>query len=360
MRRVRFALVYTVVWIPVACLYVLLIFFQRGSGPGGPTISDAIGGAASTTGAAALLGLVVWRAGQRLTVGGRPLRFLAMHFGLAVLYALAWTATVAVSLVMFAPAGVAGDFLRSAGGWQTLTGVMLYGMIAGISTGVAMNRRLREEREAAQRSETLRTRAKLDALRARMDPHFLFNTLHSITALSRSEPAAVAPALERLAELLRYVLAVSADGREDVPLGDELTFVRDYLALEQLRLGTRLRVVEEIDPEALDCAIPPFTLQPLVENAIRHGISGRVEGGTLRLVARVENDLLTLEVSDDGAGAVATDALRASGIGLQAVVQRINARHRDRGSVKVVSAPGRGFAVRLSLPASASLQTAAP
>jgi len=359
-RRVRFALVYAAVWIPVACLYALLIFFQHGTGARGPTISDAIGGGAWSASAAALLGLVVWRAGQRLTVGGRPLRFLAMHLGLAVLYGLVWTATIVGSLVLFAPTGVVGDFLRAAAGWQTLTGVMLYGLIAGISTGVAMTRRLREEREAAQRSEMLRTRAELDALRARMDPHFLFNTLHSITALSRSEPSAVAPALERLAELLRYVLAVSGDGREDVPLGDELTFVRDYLALEQLRLGTRLRVVEEIDPEALDCAIPAFTLQPLVENAIRHGISGRVEGGTLRLVARVEDDLLTLEVSDDGAGAVPADALSASGIGLQAVVQRINARHRDRGSVKVVSAPGSGFVVRLSLPALASLQTAAP
>lgn len=359
MPKLRWWMAYIAVWIPVASLYAVLIFFSRGSLQRQPTVADAIIGSLWTTTAAAILGLYVWRTSQRLALdGGRLRRLLALHMASAALYGALWTGTVILSIALFAPREVMHAFLRDGAGWQTLTGALLYGLIAGVATATALSARLRQQREAAVRSEMLRTRAELDALRARMDPHFLFNTLHSITALSRSDPASVAPALERLAELLRYVLGVSHEGRDDVPLAEELQFVRDYLALEQLRLGDRLRVIEEIDTEALDCAIPAFTLQPLVENAIRHGIAGRAEGGTLRVAARIEGDLLTMEVADDGAGAEPSDALNASGVGLQSVVQRLKARHPEQGSVRVVSSPGSGFAVRMSLPAAATFNPA--
>src|SRR5439155_20533144 len=107
-------------------------------------------------------------------------------------------------------------------------------------------------------------------------------------------------------DMLRYVLGVKRAEREDVSLGEELAFVRTYLALEQLRLGDRLHVVEEVDPDACDCVLPSLTLQPLVENAIKHGIAPRAAGGTLTLRASLDGELLVVEVKDDGSGASPT------------------------------------------------------
>src|SRR5207237_9488782 len=117
-----------------------------------------------------------------------------------------------------------------------------------------------------------RVTAELAAPSGPLNPLFLFNTSHTLPALVRRDPATAERALERFGDLLRYLLDVNRAAREDVPLADEMTFVRNYLALEQLRLGERLRVRERIDPEALDCMLPSLTLQPLIEHAVKHGI----------------------------------------------------------------------------------------
>ena len=182
---------------------------------------------------------------------------------------------------------------------------------------------------------------------AQLNPHFLFNALHSITALVRVDPAAGERALEEFAALLRYVLDVNRERNEEVTLEAELGFVRTYLALERLRLGDRLRVVEEIDPDALECLVLAFSLQPLVENAIRHGIAPRAGTGTLRLAASVVEDDLMLEVADDGPGAEATRVADAQGLGLAAVRQRLETRWGPGVRMEIVTAPYNGFLVRL-------------
>jgi LytS/YehU family sensor histidine kinase len=225
-------------------------------------------------------------------------------------------------------------------------------VIVGVAHALTAARRVREREAAAARADAARARAELSALRARLDPHFLFNTLHSVGALVRADSAAAESALERFADLLRYVLDAERGGRDDVALHDELAFVRSYLALEQLRLGERLQVVEEVDPDALECAVPPLTLQPLVENAIRHGLAPLARGGTLRVTAGFDGDLLALEVADDGAGADAATTSRAAGLGLSTVRQRLQGRWPE-ARTDVVTAPGEGFVVRLRLPARA-------
>jgi hypothetical protein len=347
--RRRFWLLYAAAWTPLAAVYALLIHQPETS------VVDAIIGSLMSVVPAALLGAAVVRLTERITDAnpGRA-RFLVLHSVLALTYAAAWCGVIIASLYWGAPREVYTAFVKTAAGWQFVSGVMLYSLIAGIAAAIRSSRRLREQEAAAVRSEALRVRAELQALRAQLNPHFLFNTLHSLIALVRRDPPKAEAALERFGDLLRYVLDVNRDVLDEVAVADELNFVRSYLSLEQLRLGDRLRVEERVDGDALDCLIPSFTVQPLVENAIRHGIASQASGGVLRISAGLEGNRLVMEVSDDGAGAIPESLGAAEGLGLRAVRQRLEARYGADSSFGITTGPGRGFAVRLSLPASAS------
>ena len=347
--RPRFWLLYAAAWIPLAVIYALLI-----AEPGVP-IPDAITGSLMSVIPAALLGAMVIRLTERITdaTPGRA-RFLALHTMLALFYAVGWCGAIAASIYWGAPREVFDKFLQTALGWQFVTALMLYALIAGIASAIRSSRRLRAQEAAAVRSEALRVRAELQALRAQLNPHFLFNTLHSLITLVRRDPPQAEAALERFGDLLRYVLDVNRDLLDEVAVADELNFVRSYLSLEQLRLGDRLNVEERIDPDTLDCLIPSFTLQPLVENAIRHGIAPQARGGALRISTRLEGDRLAMAVADDGAGALVESLGSAEGLGLRAVRQRLEARYGTEATFQVTTAPGEGFTVRITLPAVAS------
>ena len=341
---VRFWSLYAAAWVPFILVYALQIARS------GADWSAALLGSALTIVPVAALGAVV----LRLTIGrlsdlGRIASLLA-HVGFAVVFAGTWCAIVIASIRIGAPSEVLEQFMREAVGWQFLSGLMLYAVLAGVGVAVRASRRLRAHEAAAARSEALRIRAELQALRARLDPHFLFNTLHTLMALVRSDRSRAEQALERFGDLLRYVLDVNRDELDEVALADEWAFVRDYLALEQLRLGARLTVREALDPDSLDVAIPAFTLQPLVENAIRHGIAPLPGGGTLTVASLLEGDTLRLEVRDDGAGTTASGR-DAGGLGIRVVRQRLIARHGTAASVDVHGAPGAGFVAIVRLPA---------
>jgi len=198
--------------------------------------------------------------------------------------------------------------------------------------------------------EAQRARAELEALRGRLDPHFLFNTLHSVTVLIHHDPIAAAQAVERLSALLRYVLDARQGGREEVLLADEVAFTDAYLALESLRFGARLRVDRDISDSALRQRVPSFVLQSLVENAVKHSIAPRAGGGVVRLGGRVEGTQLVLHVSDDGPGPLAHDDTRGPGVGLDALRQRIAVLYGDTARVDVRALPGEGFGVSVYLP----------
>jgi sensor histidine kinase YesM len=182
----------------------------------------------------------------------------------------------------------------------------------------------------------------LVALRAQINPHFLFNALHSVGALVTSDPARADMALERLGDLLRYTLGTE----DEVLFAEEWRFTQDYLAFEQLRLGDRLRVHLTVDSSALSTMVPPLILQPLVENAVRHGIADRVEGGQIDLTARVEESCLVLCVRDDGHGG---ESGGPDGIGLTSVRRRLAALYGGRATL-VVEGGRAGFAVTVGLP----------
>ena len=197
--------------------------------------------------------------------------------------------------------------------------------------------------------------AEVRALQARMDPHFLFNALNTLAAL-----AAIAPReIPRAAGQLRHLLRASFDQheRELVPLGEELAVVRAYLDIESLRFGNRLKVEETIDPGLSEALVPPFSLQPLVENAVQHGLQSSPKAGCLRLVvARRLGEWLDMSVSDDGQGLPATEVERV----FFAVRPRVHAlsllRRRLQGlfgrsfRLEVGSEVGRGTTVRMRIP----------
>ena len=241
---------------------------------------------------------------------------------------------------------IAFKIVRVFAGFQVLDGVILYASIAAVSYVIRIAKRLREQEARAARAESLRMRAELAAIRGRLNPHFLFNTLHTLTALVRRDPETAEQALERFGDMLRYVLDVKRSAREDVTLADELQFVRSYLSLEQLRLGDRLVAVERIDPDALDCRIPSLTLQPLgrERDQVRHRAAGAWRAsrdcGVVRRRARWSS-----RCAMTGRAPAPAPPRTPSGMGLRAVRQALETRYAGQARFDIVTAPGEGFAV---------------
>ena len=198
--------------------------------------------------------------------------------------------------------------------------------------------------------------ARLDALQRQINPHFLFNTLNSIASLIRSKPDLAREMIVKLSHILRVLLR---DRDAFVPLREELDFTDDYLDIEVVRFGEKLRVVKEISDDTLDIIVPSMLLQPLIENSIKHGLEPRISGGTTTLRSRIADDRLLLEIEDDGVGiepggpTTAPDSgivREGSGIGMRNVRERIQVLYGDEAHVDIISRPGRGTRVSLRMP----------
>jgi two-component system LytT family sensor kinase len=214
---------------------------------------------------------------------------------------------------------------------------------------------VRIERKLEEQSRLL-LEARLDALQRQINPHFLFNTLNSIASLVRSRPELAREMIVKLGNILRALLQ---DREAFVPLGDELAFTDDYLDIEVVRFGEKLRVVKEIAEETLDVEVPSMLLQPLIENSIKHGLEPRISGGTVTLRSRIVGKTLVIEIEDDGVGVEPGVAVTApvsglvregTGIGMRNVRERMQVLYGDAAQVDMVSRPGRGTKVRLIMP----------
>lgn len=184
--------------------------------------------------------------------------------------------------------------------WLLLVGIMMiFPILHGAEMAVGYYRQLREKERVEQELRMLATQAEIKALKAQINPHFLFNTLNTIAALIHTNPALAEATVERLAEMLRYVLASTERGM--APLAEELAFVDSYLEIEQARFGHRLRVTREIAPETLQAALPSLILQPLVENAVRHGqgANGSID---LTIRALLQGNEIQIAIADRGPG----------------------------------------------------------
>jgi signal transduction histidine kinase len=205
----------------------------------------------------------------------------------------------------------------------------------------------REARDRQMKSlelESLLHQAQLQALRSQLNPHFLFNALHSIAELVHANPALAEKLIVRLGELLRQVLQSST--LQEVALADELDFIRGYIDIEQMRLGDRLRVEWDVPPELLPARVPSLVLQPLVENALQHGIAPTSRPGVLTIRARREEGSLLLEIRDTGPG-LPRAAERREGIGLTNTSARLKRLYGDRQSLELAGDDGLVVIVRI-------------
>jgi two-component system LytT family sensor kinase len=214
---------------------------------------------------------------------------------------------------------------------------------------------VRVERKLEEQGRLL-LEARLDALQRQINPHFLFNTLNSIASLVRSRPELAREMIVKLGNILRALLQ---DRDAFVPLGEELAFTDDYLDIEVVRFGEKLRVVKEIATDTLEVEVPSMLLQPLIENSIKHGLEPRISGGTVTLRSRLLDGRLIIEIEDDGVGAEPGQDVTApvsglvregTGIGMKNVRERMEVLYGDEATVEMVSRPGRGTRVRLTMP----------
>ncbi|MFN7956720.1 MAG: histidine kinase [Holophagaceae bacterium] len=210
--------------------------------------------------------------------------------------------------------------------------------------GLRIYRKYKAREVEAARLEARFAEAQNLALRMQLQPHFLFNTLNSISALVHSNPDGADEMISRLGDFLRTTL--DAPHEQLLSLRRELAFIQDYLAIEQIRFQDRLRVEVQIPADLMEQRVPSFILQPLVENALKHGLADRPQGGTLTIRGRKELGSLVLEIQDDGEGFVPG----REGVGLANVRSRLGLLYKGRSQLDLLGAAGRGTLVVLRLP----------
>ena len=201
-----------------------------------------------------------------------------------------------------------------------------------------------------EEQERLLLHARMEALQNQMNPHFLFNTLNSISSLVRFDPDTARELISKLATILRRLLN-SSDSF--VPLREEVEFIDNYLDIEVVRFGNdKLRVVKELDPASLEVMVPSMLLQPLVENSIKHGLASMVEGGSIYVRSRLSDSRLVIEVEDDGVGMTASQpgTTRGAGIGMANISERLKMLYGDTARITIDSGEGKGTLVRIRLP----------
>ncbi len=270
---------------------------------------------------------------------------LVVIAGIAALAAFGW-------LLDAPPTAGYGERLGRglASGYPSL--MMVYGVLVAIGMGLDLRRRYRQGQLRSARLERRLTEAQLAALRMQLQPHFLFNTLHAISALMDEDVPAARRMIARLSELLRVTLA--SNGELEVPLEREIEVLERYLDIERVRLGDRLRVEYAVDDDALGALVPSLLLQPLVENAVRHGIAPENRAGRIRIGGRIDGATLRLSVTDDGRG-MSEDAggsNETEGIGLANTRARLQQRYGRDARLELENGVGRGLTVRVTMPLS--------
>jgi hypothetical protein len=342
---------YLIGWIPLFLVYMIANEtdgdYSRDFRP-----LAAAAGALRGVGPAFVLLLPIWAyTGWMERLGFGTLRLLANHLGMAVVFAAAWHGSIYLTLWVLFGREQAERAWHNWFIWQSMWGMMLYWAVAGGFTAFRAVANARIEAACAAQAQALLARTELAALRNKLNPHFLFNTLHSIIALTRKDGAAAEQALLMFSDMLRYVLDTEKAGHDQVPLQQELDFTRDYLNLEALRLGQRLSVDWQVEPEALALQVPALSIQPIVENSIKHAFNPRSAPGRLSIAVRVEAATQTLQVdiSDDGPGCSAAALAGSHGLGIKTVARRLALEYGDRASLRIDTQPGAGFAAHLRM-----------
>lgn len=335
MRRPWLWLQLLIGWLPVWGLFLALISAAHDE----LTLWGATFVATRLVVTAAALGLLVAKVTRRFP-WPTPVKlgFVLLHLACAIAYAVVWVMfnSLIQSAAWAAPVFFSSYLLMP----FLILGVWLYVMTAGVLyASEATTRAARAEAAAAQ--------SQLAALRGQLNPHFLFNALHTVVQLTSRAPDRAARAAEDIAGLLRTSLE---ETRDLVPLADEWRFVERYLDMERIRFGERLRVEAMLSPGSLEATVPSFALQTLVENAVRHGAAPKVDPTTLVVTTTIADDVLEVTVRDDGVG-LADGAPRTAGTGtgLTRLRERLQVLYGSRASLTL--SPGeRGVSAVMRIP----------
>ena len=297
---------------------------------------------------------ILWFAGRVRFDARHVSRWVGLHMVAALLFSLGYVALL--SALMAGEKSVqTGEVLTFSHLFQTISiyyfvaHLTLYWLVVLGHLSWTNYRQSRERERQAAALATELVQARLQALRMQINPHFLFNTLNSVSALIHEQPAAADRMIVRLSELLRQTL--DRGDTQEVPLREEIEFLKGYLEIEQMRFQDRLRVHFAVEPATLDLLVPNLILQPLVENAIRHSIEPREEGGRVEVSVRLIGGELELRVWDDGGGlpADATAPGRA-GIGLSNVRSRLAHLYGSAQQLAVRNAAGGGTEALARIP----------
>jgi two-component system, LytTR family, sensor kinase len=267
---------------------------------------------------------------------GAALCFVVLHLGVAAI----------LSIVSYPNIDdAATGFLNSLRSFSA-GNFLVYWFLVGSYYGIHYYHQMKARELQAAHLQAVLTESRLQALKAQLNPHFLFNTLNTIFVLAKKgEEAAVIQTLSRLSELLRVTLDESRAG--NIPFGEELSFLDSYLEIQKTRFSDRLHVIYEISSEARDALVPSMILQPLVENAVKYGVSGQVGDAVIRIRASIEGEMLVLEVSDNGPG-FASD--RPMGIGLANTEARLRYLYGTAQNIRYRHSDDGGAIVTISLP----------
>jgi two-component system, LytTR family, sensor kinase len=252
-----------------------------------------------------------------------------------------------VGLYLFGTAGIFALYSPGEWRWPVLFAIFTTTLFATtLPLKIWNNTRNEEKLESQQR---LLNEARLAALTRQINPHFLFNTLNSIASLIRIDPEQARTMIYRLSNILRSLLRM----RENLnTLREELQFIDDYMGIEMVRFGEKLRFVKEIDPTTVDRLVPSMVLQPLVENSIKHGLSSKVDGGMIRIRSRLEGGRLFLLVEDDGVGIPEAKlaTLFEQGIGISNVNERLKVLFGNDYRMSIDSRPAHGTQIEIEFP----------
>lgn len=324
-------------WLPVWALYTLLLSPVNPLHRHSPA-AYAVHGGLIAIGLAAMLGFLVQRLTERIP-WPHPFRpgFLLLHLGAAAIFSVTWLGLkTALEYLLHHASALAFQQLLLP---NLILGVWIYVMVAGVSYATAATAR-------AAQAEANAARAQLAALRGQLNPHFLFNALHTVVQLIPIDPKGASRAAELVAALLRTTLE---EDRDLVPLAEERRFVERYLEIEHIRFGPRLRVQTRIADDAGEALVPSFALQTLVENAVRHGAAPQIEPTDVAIEAVLLGTDLQLTVRDTGAGLHRTSAER-NGTGLGRLRERLEVLYGSGARLELTSPPEGGCLATLIIP----------
>ncbi len=294
----------------------------------------------------AAVSVIPWLVVIRWMDGKKWVWIMSAHALLAPVYAIAVFILYAEYLNLVTPNG--SKYITPFAQWLIFLFATVYLLQFAIYHGIQIMARLRQKEKEALELAVLAKEQELSALKSQINPHFLFNTLNSISAVASRDAEETRTMIAELGDLFRYATEISK--RDLVPLQEELEFTRSFLSLESKRIGDRLQIEYRIAPEAMRNRVPPLIFQPLVENAIKHGIEPSEAGGKVSIIIEAHGPRLTIQIVDTGVGSRPDVGGCMDGIGLRNTDLRLRTLYGESSALRTKAAEGGGFEVTFSIP----------